>query len=168
MRKCDRKNAIENQGSSMHVFAVNLCILSFFCLPNFRQQKSLVHLSCALRTPLHVHQPNMNENHSVYGDVFTACHISCATPFVQRITIGLVAHIELFPQLQLKVWMAAFPAHATNQMSRVPMPSANAHELGLLKHDFQFVVFSMERSYLHYHHTSIMLTPPKLVIFFFE
>lgn len=65
------------------------------------QQKSLVHL-CALRTPLQVHQPNMNENHSVYGHVFSACHISCATPFLQRITIGL-AHIELFPQLQLKV-----------------------------------------------------------------
>lgn len=74
----------------------------FFCLLNFCQQKSLVHLSCALRTPLQVHQPNMNENHSVYGHVFSACHISCATPFLQRITIGL-AHIELFPQLQLKV-----------------------------------------------------------------
>lgn len=63
--------------------------------------------------------------------------------------------------------MAAFPAHATNQMSRVPMPCANAHELWLLKRDFQYVVFSMERSYLHYHCTSIMLTPPTLAIFFF-
>lgn len=168
MRKYDRKNAIENPRFFDACVRSQLAYPFFFCLPNFCQQKSLVHLSCALRTPLQVHQPNMNENHSVYGHVFTACLISCATPFVQRITIGLVAHIELFPQLQLKVWMTAFPAHATNQMSRVPMPCANAHELGLLKHDFQYVVFLMERSYLHYHRASIMLTPPTLAIFFFE